>query len=224
LSTQDRIELLNYSQFHEITICVLIAYGYFAYAFVEESALHGAMIIVSAQTASAMAPHTGERAWIMFVLVTPPNGGIGPILIEPVRGQQIAARLGELARDNAYDTFMIGLIETTAPEETASAIRAQYATKQLHHNWYESTADLLAYIQHVAQGPIRQLLEQTHPGAMSQAMVGLEELMQILGMSESTIRRMVKAEEIPFMRFGRVLRFVPAEVIASLQHRTDGRR
>lgn len=160
----------------------------------------------------------------MFAQTRPPQNAVGPIWIEAVAGAQIDTRLAELIRFNAFDTFLVGLVETMAPEDAASAIREQYAGKSLHHYWYEPTADLIAYIQHVAQGPIKQLLEQTHPGALSQGTVGLEELAQILSVSESTIRRMVKADEIPYMRWGRVLRFVPADVIVSLQHRVDGRR
>jgi excisionase family DNA binding protein len=177
------------------------------------------MLIVSQATATAMAPHTGEKSWVMFVQETPPTNTIGPIWIEGVTGSQIPQRLGELARFNAYETFMIGLVETPKPADSARAIREQYAGKQLHDYWYEPTADLLAYIQHVAQEPIKRLLEQTHPGALSTATVGVKELMQILDVSESTILRMVKAGEIPYYRWGRVLRFVPAEVLASMQHR-----
>lgn len=182
------------------------------------------MLFVSPTTASAMSPHTGARSWVMFAQTTPPGAGVGPIWIEAIIGAQIDTRLGELVRFNAYETFLIGLIETTAPEDSANAIREQYAGKNLHHYWYEPTADLLAYIQHYAQGPIRLLLEQTHPGGLSQGTVSLEEMQQILGVSESTMRRMVKANEVPVMRWGRMLRFVPADVIASLQRRVDGRR
>lgn len=171
-----------------------------------------------------MAHHAGVKTWVMFVQVTPPNGGIGPIWIEGISGPQIGSRLGELSRLNAYETFIIGLVETPTPDESARAIREEYGGKQLHGLWCEPTASLLAYIQHVAQGPVRALLEQTHPGALSQATVGVDELMQILGVSESTVRRMVKADEIPYMRWGKMLRFVPADVIASLQRRPDGRR
>lgn len=181
------------------------------------------MIVINQQTANAMSQHTGERSWIMFAQVTPPNGGIGPIWIDAVTGSQIDTRLAELGRFNAYEVFMIGLVESPTPELSARAIREQYAGKNLHHYWYEPTADLLAYIQHVAQEPIRLLLEQTHPGSLSHATVSSEELMQILDISASTLQRMIKAEEIPYMRFGRTLRFVPADVIASLQHRVDGR-
>lgn len=172
------------------------------------------MLIVSAATANAMAPHTGERSWVMFVQET----GGDRIWIEGVIGSQIGRRLDELARFNAFDTFLIGLVETATPAEHARAIREQYG-KPIHNYWHEPTADLLAFVQHVAQPAIRQLIDLTHPGALSTGTVGVEELMQILNVSESTIRRMVKAGEIPHYRFGRVLRFVPAEVVASLQRR-----
>ena len=182
------------------------------------------MIIISPTTASAMSPHTSRASWVMFVQTVMPGGSIGPSLIEPIAGPRISSRLSEIARNNAYETILIGLVETPAPDQAAQAIREQFAGKHLHHDWHEPTADLIAYIQHHAQTPIKQLLAQTHPGGLSTETVGVEELAKILKVSETTIGRMVKANQIPFMRWGRVLRFVPAEVIASLQHRGDGRR
>lgn len=155
----------------------------------------------------------------MFVQVNAPIGGPGPIKIEPVKGSQLAQRLKQLAADNAYEAMIIGLIESTTPDELADAIAEQYAGMHLHDRWYLPTADLIAFIQHTAQGPIQALLAQTHPGALGESAVDIEEMAKILGCSVPTIRRMVKAEEIPYMRWGRVLRFVPRDVIASIQRR-----
>jgi excisionase family DNA binding protein len=38
--------------------------------------------------------------------------------------------------------------------------------------------------------------------------------------SVPTVRRMIKQEVIPYLKFGRIYRFVPADVIASLARRT----
>jgi excisionase family DNA binding protein len=40
-----------------------------------------------------------------------------------------------------------------------------------------------------------------------------------LGVSVPTVRRLVKAGEIPFLRLGKALRFVAADVLASLDRR-----
>ncbi len=151
----------------------------------------------------------------MFVQVNPPSGQ-GPIKIEGVKAGQLATRLRQLAADNAFEATLVGLIATPTPAEHASAIGEQYAT-HIHDGWFEPTADLIAFIQHTAQGPIQELLAQTHPGGLSETPVDIEQMAEILGVSVPTVRRMVKAEQIPYLRFGRVYRFVPADVIASLQ-------
>lgn len=181
------------------------------------------MLIVSPATAASIAPHTGHRAWVMFVQAAPPDG-IGPIWIEAIAGAQIGIRLGEIARFNHNDTFLVGLVETVTPEPTARAIREQYAGQLIRGLWFQPTPDLLAYIQHVAQEPVRRLIAEVHPGSLSTETVDVEQIAAMLNVTPATVYRMVKANEIPCYRVGRLLRFVPAEVIASLKHRVDGRR
>ncbi len=177
------------------------------------------VLVVSPSTASALAPHAAEKSWVMFVQVNPPFGGPGPIKIEAVKGTQIASRLRAISSDNAYETMLIGLIESTTPDY-GDAVAAQYAGALLHDGWYEATADLIAFIQHAAQEPINRLLAQAHPGGLSEAPVDIKDMAKILGVSEPTIRRMVKSNEIPYLRWGRMLRFVPADVVATLQRRS----
>lgn len=155
----------------------------------------------------------------MFVQVTAPGAGAGPILIEGVHGTEIARRLSQLARDNAYEAMLIGLIETITPDEHEQQIHAQYESAHLHHHWFSPTSDLITFVQSVGQHAIQALLAQTFPGSLSQAPVDIDEMAKILGVSVPTIRRMIKAEEIPYLKFGRVYRFVPADVIASIQRR-----
>jgi len=180
------------------------------------------MLIVSPATAQAFAPHAAEKAWVMFVQVNPPSGGIGPILIEGIGGARIAMRLRQLSEDNAFETVLIGLLETTTPREHAAAIAEQYGG-HLHDGWYEPTAALLAYVQHVGQPALQLLLEQTHPGALDESLVDSAAIAAVLGVSVQTIRRMVKAKQIPFIKLGdghgAVYRFVPRDVIASLHRR-----
>lgn len=177
------------------------------------------MLIVSPSTASALAPHAAERSWVMFVQVNAPDGSLGPILIEGVRGSKIAERLSQLARDNAFDAMLIGLMETVTPDDHASQIAAQCEATRLHDRWYAPTAELLAFIQHVGQHALTELLELAHPGALGTAPVDIDEMARILGVSVVTVRRMIKANEIPFLKAGRVYRFIPTDVIASIQRR-----
>jgi hypothetical protein len=132
------------------------------------------MIVLSPHTASTLSPHTSDQSWVLFVQVNPPTGGLGPILIEGVKGTQIAARLRTLAADNAFDAFIIGLTPTTAPNELAKAIQDQHETAHLHHDWYEPTVELLAFIQHTSQGVLQDLLAQARPGGVPDNAVDIE--------------------------------------------------
>ena len=154
----------------------------------------------------------------MFIQVSPPSGQ-GPIKIEGVKGSQIGARLARLAIDNAFEAMLIGLIPTEVdPAQHAAAIAAQYAGAHLHDGWYLPTADLLAFIQHVAAAPVQDLLSRAHPGAFGDDVVDIETMAAMLAVSIPTVRRMVKAEQIPYLRAGRgALHFVPADVLATLR-------
>lgn len=174
------------------------------------------MLIVSPSTANALAPYASERAFVMFVQVNPPKGGMGPILIEGVKGAALGRRLGQLARDNAFDPMLIGLLETTQPEQTAYQVKQDHDADRLHDDWFEPTARLLGLVQQ-AQLVLQELLAQTHPGAMETAPVDIDAIATMLGVSIKTVRRLVDKNQIPFLRVGSQLRFVPADVMASLQ-------
>jgi excisionase family DNA binding protein len=175
------------------------------------------MLIVSPHTASALAPLTSDQSWVMFVQVNPPMGGLGPIKIEGVRGSQIAPRLREIAADNAYETFIIGLTPTPTPTELAQTIHTQFVSALLHHDWFEATLDLIGFIQHTGQEALQALLAQTRPGGVPDGAVDIETLAEFLGVSVPTVRRAVKAGTIPFFKMGKALRFVAADVLASLE-------
>ncbi len=175
------------------------------------------MLLVSPPTASAIAPHASERSWVAFVQTVPAKGGNGPVMIEGVKGNILGPWLAQIARYNADETMLIGLIASPTPIEHASAIAEQYAGAHLHDGWFAPTADLLAFVQHMGQEPLRALLEQTHPGALTETPVNIDEMAKILGCSTPTLRRRVARNEIPHLRIGRVLRFVPADVLATLR-------
>ena len=176
------------------------------------------MLILSPHTASALSPLTADQSWVMFVQVNPPMGGLGPIKIEGVRGKQIATRLREISADNAYETFIIGLTPTEAPDELANAIQTQFAGAHLHHDWFDATLDLIAFVQLTAQEALEALLAQTRPGGVPDGAVNIETMAGVLGVSVQTVRRAVKAREIPFYKVGKAYRFMVADVLASLEH------
>lgn len=173
------------------------------------------MLIVSPSTANALSPHAGARAYVMFV-----QCNRGPILIEAIKGSELGRRLGELASDNAYDTMLIGLLETSTPDVHAKQIHEQCEDAHLHHSWFQPTGDLLAFVQGSGQRALQELLAVTHPAAISDRIVDVKEMADMLGVSIPTVRRMVKANQIPVIRApDRVLRFNPTDVFASLQRR-----
>ena len=176
------------------------------------------MLIVSPTTATALAPHAAAHSWVMFVQVTPPVGA-GPVKIEGVNGKRIGDRLAQLAADNAFDTMLIGLIPTTIdPREHAHAIMQEFAAAHLHDGWFAPDPGLLGFIQNAGLAAIQELLASVHPAAVGSEAVDIEAIAQMLDVSVITVRRMVKAKSIPFLRAGNgALRFVPSDVIASLR-------
>jgi excisionase family DNA binding protein len=177
------------------------------------------VIVLSPHTAGTLSPLTADQSWVMFVQVSPPGGGMGPIKIEGVPGTQIASRLRALAEENAYETFIIGLHPTDTPGELADLIHEQHATARLHHDWFEPTMELIAFIQLTSQQAITELLAQARPGGIPEGAVDIEAIAGFLGVSVPTVRRLVKAGEIPALRMGKALRFIAADVLASLERR-----
>jgi excisionase family DNA binding protein len=176
------------------------------------------MLIVSPSTATALAPHAASKSWVMFVQSSPPSGCSvqGLILIEGARGADLASRIKQVATINAYEVTLIGLIESVKPAEHARSIVEQY-TSHVHNNWCLPTPSLLTFIAHVAQAPLSALLIQTHPGALSEAPVDIDEIARMLAVSVPTVRRLIAENAIPYHKIGRVYRFVPRDVIASLR-------
>jgi len=175
------------------------------------------MLIVSPATASALALHAVEQSWVMFVQTNVRGLGAGPIKIEAVKGTQIASRLNELAANNPFEVLLIGLTPTPTPHDLVLQLSAQFEAQHMHDGWFESTPNLIALVQAIGQHALQELLAQTHPGGLTDAPVGIAEMAALLDVSVPTVRRMVHANAIPFMRYGRTLRFVPADVFASLR-------
>lgn len=174
------------------------------------------MIAVSSQTAAALALHAAESGWVMFLQVMPP-GIAGPIRIEGVEGRNLIDRLNTIADDNPYPINLIGMLQSQMPREDAEVIANEFGAFQVQGWWFEPTPEILTFIRNDAQSALSILLAQTHPGGLSDAPVDIEEIARIIGVSVPTVRRMVKAGEIPFLKFGRNYRFVPNDVIASIR-------
>ena len=176
------------------------------------------MLIASSPFTTALAPHAANRSWIVF-LQCAIDTGVGPVKIEGMRGATIGARLRQLCADNPYELIIIGLIATDTPNEHAVIVANQFASTHLHDGWFSPSTDLLTYIQRNASAPLQELIAQVQHGAISEHVVDIDDMAKILGVSARTVRRMVKTEEIPFLRFGQNLRFEPRNVLMALRQR-----
>ncbi len=175
------------------------------------------MIIAHHSTASAITPHAADRSWVAFFHTALPAGVSSPIRIVGIKGSDIGRELKRISELNAYDVQLIGLIPSTDATTHAQMIGKQYAGDHLHDGWYRPSGDLVAFIQHHAKKGLQELLAQVHPGAISEHVVDLRTLAQMLNCAEVTIRRMIDRGTIPYMRAGTAYRFQPADVIAALQ-------
>lgn len=152
----------------------------------------------------------------MFLQVLAPCEPLGgPILIDSVRAGEMGARLAELSRLNAHELRLIGLIPSEDPEADHEAYATTFEGCHEHDSWFRPCPTLVATITEHGQDAISALLQQTHPGGLD-APVNIETLAGLLNVSVPTVRRMIKAEQIPFLKIGKRYRFVPRDVFASL--------
>lgn len=154
----------------------------------------------------------------MFVQ-TSPTGTNGPIKIEVVASKQIATRLRDIARDNPFETMLIGLATGTDPVQLGQQIAIQFEDDHIHDGWFNASPALIGLIQAIGQNALQELLGRASPGGLpnGEVVVDIDGMANVLQCSVSTVRRLVAQNEIPFMRTGRVLRFVPSDVLASLR-------
>lgn len=151
----------------------------------------------------------------MFVQIAPP-GFAGPIKIEGVRGSKVSERLLAISVDNPYPAYLIGLVESASPHEHAYALAEQFAAHHMHDGWFEPAPVLLQLVQHIGQRALSELLAATRPGGVPDNVVDIEGIAAVLNVSVPTIRRMVSAGTINCFRVKNQLRFVVADVLASL--------
>lgn len=151
----------------------------------------------------------------MFVQASTPSASA--IKIELVRGRDLGSRLGAIAMNCPFETMLIGLATSPQPAQLAEQIATQFIDDHMHDGWFESSPALIGVVQAIGQHAMQELLNQTMPGAVSSDVVDVDEMARLLDCSVPTVRRMVQRGQIPCMRSGRVLRFVPADVFASMQ-------
>lgn len=121
--------------------------------------------------------------------------------------------------DNPFGVFLIGLIATPMPNEIVAELAQLHGDQALANGWYQPSADLLSFIEESATPALSLLLGQTHPAGLEDAAVDITTMAQLLDVSVPTVRRMIRAEQIPYLRWGKIYRFVPDDVFASLAQR-----
>ena len=174
------------------------------------------MLIARRSIANAITPHAAGRSWVVFLQTALPDGVPSPIKIAAMHGAKIGEELQRISTANAYEVRIIGLIPSDQADQQAAAI-AQKFGEHLHDGWYAPRADLIAFIQHHAKAAFQELLGRVHPAAITDRLVSVRELAQILNCAEITVRRMYQSNEIPFVKTGDKYLFHPAEVIAALR-------
>lgn len=176
------------------------------------------MIALGPNTAAAIALHAAEGSWVMFLQAVYPGERMGPIKIEGIKGSRLAERLNTIARDSPCEVRLIGLLPT-AIDPQVHVEGLTFDLECIHDQWFSPTVELIEYVASSAQESITLLLKQTQPGALDGQLVDIKEIAELIGVSVPTVRRMIKANEIPYLRFGWEYRFVPNEVLASLHDR-----
>ncbi len=166
------------------------------------------MIILSPNTTTQLSPLTQHQSWIMFVQAAPPCGGLGLIKIEGVRGEMIGHRLASISSENAYDTYVIGLLAVEDCQLAATQLHEQFANAHKHDGWFDPALDLLGFIQETSQHVLQELIAQTQPGGVPDGAVDIETIAQVLGVSVPTVRRLVAAKTIPGYKVGKRWRFI----------------
>lgn len=146
------------------------------------------------------------------------------VCIEGVGGTLLGSRLGSIEHDSPVPVRMIGLLSALRPKETANKIRSDFDESRVHDGWFRSNPYLMVYIEERGQRALVELLGATNPAALLEegdldSVVTIDRMAKILKVSTKTVRRMIDRNEIPKLSWagGRVLRFVPRDVIATLE-------
>lgn len=178
------------------------------------------MLKLSLTTTAAIALHAANQSWVVFAQVHTPSDPRGPIKIEGARAAQLLPCMRSLVVNCPFDVFLIGLIPSPVPAELAAQLHTEFDEAMIHDGWFEPVDQLTTLIEQNGTAALQDLLAVTHPaGIEDDSIMSIDDLATALNVSVVTIRRWVKAEQIPYLRHGRILRFVYSDVLATLQRR-----
>lgn len=171
------------------------------------------MLFLGPNTFNSLAPQVRGTSCVLFVQARCD----GNVRIEGTK--QPSDRLKALAENNSSETHLIGLLrDVVDPALVEADLHARFAASRVRGRWFQPSVELLTFIQTDGQAALHELLGGMRPHSHPEGTITVEELAAHLNVSVATVRRMVKAGTVPYLRTGRQLRFLAADVVASLQN------
>lgn len=157
-------------------------------------------------------PQVRGTTCVIFVLSVCDN----LVLIEGTK--HAPERLRALADNNSGETKWVGMLRVEDPTKAEAELHTRFASTRARGRWFQQSPELVALIASQGQAALRELLGDLRPHSHPEGTITVEEIAAHLNVSVPTIRRMVKAGKVPYLRAGNQLRFLAADVVATLQN------
>lgn len=170
------------------------------------------MLFLGPSTVGSLSQHVRGTPCVLFVQARCD----GTILVEGTKNP--TERLRALADNNSGETFLIGFLRVDDPAHVESELRSKFASAHVRGRWFQPQPELISFIQTYAQLALHELLGNLRQHSHPEGTITIEEMAEHLNVSVPTVRRMVKAGKVPYLRTGRQLRFLAADVVTSLQN------
>jgi len=169
------------------------------------------MLFLGPSTVNSLTPRVRGTSCVLFVQAKCD----GTVLIEGTKNPP--ERLRALADNNSGETFLVGLVRVEDPAKVEGELHARFASALARGRWFHPAPELVSFIQAQGQSALHELLGDLRPHSHPEGTITVEEMATHLNVSVPTVRRMVKAGRVPYLRVGNQLRFLAADVVASLQ-------
>ncbi len=170
------------------------------------------MLFLGSNTVSSLSAHVRGTPCVLFVQTKCD----GTVLIEGTKNP--TERFRALSENNSGETFLIGLVRVDDPAVTEKSLHERFAHANVRGRWFQPVPELVTLIQTECQSAIRELLSTLRPHSQPEGTITIEEMATHLNVSVVTVRRMVKSGRVPYLRVGHQLRFLAADVVATLQN------
>lgn len=154
--------------------------------------------------------------------------GLGLIKIGATR--DLAQRFATLTSENAGSVRLVGVVYHRDPAAYADQLRRRFAAMRDHGDWFRPWAPLRAFVDVVApsvpDAPRPPSPAAAAPAAFAafafeapQPLLDAAALAAHLRVSIVTVRRLVRARQLPCVRVGRQLRFDVREPVIAARRR-----